>query len=225
MIHSLQWGCRSFSSRSCVNCSLCITVSDVHFAYLTPPSFTFLNILSLPPLFSPFLPLLQAQTSSELGSSIGDCPRSSAHTSWPQFPFWSDERALEVPSYLPKKCGLVSWEQCPHTSVMKTALGQSSCYCWLHSDLAHFSSMPVSPPVKLGAHAACLPSLTVWTCAGSLCPIGKAPGCLPRCVASGGCGSDLPSWTCPALRNRLKWKSLAAEKLSGGSLDVWQIKQ
>lgn len=38
-------------------------------------------------LLSHFLPLLQAQTSLELASSVGDCPRSSAHTSWPQSSF------------------------------------------------------------------------------------------------------------------------------------------
>ena len=37
---------------------------------------------SLPPART-FLALLQAQTSLELASLAGDCPRSSAHTAWP----------------------------------------------------------------------------------------------------------------------------------------------
>ena len=66
-------------------------------------------------LLSHFLLMLQAHMSLELGSSVGNCPRTSAHTSWPQFSFRGGERALEVPSYLLKKCGLVSWEQNPQT--------------------------------------------------------------------------------------------------------------
>lgn len=182
------------SPQGAVSNALSVSLHQMCISPINTPFPYFPERLSLALLLSHFLPLLQAQVSSELGSSIGDCPRSSAHTPWPQFSFWSDERAPKVPSYLLKKCGLISWEQCPQTSVMKRALGQSSCHCGLHGDLAHSLLLhaPVSPPVKLGDHAACLPSLTVWTHAGGLCSFGKAPELL-RCAVSSGCGSDLPS--------------------------------
>lgn len=78
-------------------------------------------------LLSHFLLMLQAHMSLELGSSVGDCPRTSAHSSWPQFSFRGGERALEVPSYLPKKCGLFLGNRIHSLSVMRSTLGQSSC--------------------------------------------------------------------------------------------------
>ena len=97
-------------------------------------------------LLSHFLLMLQAHMSLELGSSVGNCPRTSAHTSWPQFSFRGGERALEVPSYLLKKCGLVSWEQNPQTFCDEKHPGSELLPCsWLQSDLAQLFLLGAPP--------------------------------------------------------------------------------
>lgn len=49
---------------------------------------------------------------------------------------WGDEKALEVPSYLLRKCGVFSWEQSPQTFCDGKHCGSELLPCpWFQSDL------------------------------------------------------------------------------------------